>query len=70
MLEESIGLRVQRYKKSSEKMSMPKDIFLRPYDNLPIYGGLNKSKNTFGGFSEPRNGKIEPHRQLFIRNYR
>lgn len=30
----------------------------------------NKSKNTFGGFAEPRNGKIEPHRQLFIRNYR
>ena len=51
-------------------MSMPKDIFLRPYDNQPIYGGFNKSKNTFGGFSEPRNGKIEPHRQLFIRNYR
>lgn len=49
-------------------MSMPKDIFLRPYDNLPIYGGFNKSKNTFGGFAEPRNGKIEPHRQLFIRN--
>ena len=27
MLEESIGLWVQRYKESSEKMSMPKDIF-------------------------------------------
>lgn len=31
-------------------MSMPKDIFLRPYDNQPIYGGFNKSKNTFGVF--------------------
>lgn len=51
-------------------MSMPKDIFSAAYDNLPIYGGFNKSKNTFGVFSEPRNGKIEPHRQLFIRNYR
>ncbi len=44
--------------------------FLRFYDNLPIYRGLNKSKSTFLGLSEPRNGKIEPHRQLFIRNYR
>ena len=25
-------------------------IFLRPYDNLPIYGGFNKSKSTFGVF--------------------
>ena len=25
--------------------------FLRSYDNLPIYGGLNKSKSTFVGFA-------------------
>ena len=67
---ESMGLRVQRYKKIFRKMSMPKDIFSAALRQLPIYGGFNKSKNTFGGFSEPRNGKIEPHRQLFIRNYR
>ena len=38
-------------------MSMPKDIFLRSYDNLPIYGGFNKSKNTFGGFVELKTAK-------------
>lgn len=31
--------------------------FLRPYDNLPIYGGFNKSKSTFGGFAEPKTAK-------------
>ena len=55
--EDSIGLRVQRYKKIFRKMSMPKDIFLRSYDNLPIYGGFNKSKNTFGGFVELKTAK-------------
>lgn len=31
--------------------------FLRPYDNLPIYGGFNKSKSTFGGFAELKTAK-------------
>ena len=55
--EDSIGLRVQRYKKSSEKCRCLKIFFLRPYDNLPIYGGFNKSKNTFGGFAELKTAK-------------
>ena len=38
-------------KKSSEKCRCLKIFFLRPYDNLPIYGGFNKSKSTFGGFA-------------------
>ena len=52
-----MGLWVQRYKKSSEKCRCLKIIFLRPYDNLPIYGGFNKSKNTFGGFAELKTAK-------------
>jgi hypothetical protein len=52
-----MGLWVQRYKKIFRKMSMPKDFFLRPYDNLPIYGGFNKSKSTFGGFAELKTAK-------------
>ena len=55
--EDSIGLRVQRYKKSSEKCRCLKIFFLRPYDNLPIYGGFNKSKSTFGGFAELKTTK-------------
>lgn len=31
--------------------------FLWPYDNLPIYGGFNKSKNTFAGFAELKTAK-------------
>ena len=31
--------------------------FLRSYDNLPIYGGFNKSKSIFGGFAEPKTTK-------------
>ena len=31
--------------------------FLLFYDNLPIYGGLNKSKSTFGGFAKPKTEK-------------
>ena len=38
-------------KKSSEKCRCIKIFFLQPYDNLPIYGGLNKSKSTFGVFA-------------------
>ena len=49
--EDSIGLQVQRYKKSSEKCRCLKIFFLQPYDNLPIYGGFNKSKSTFGVFA-------------------
>lgn len=30
---------------------------LRSYDNLPIYGGFNKSKSTFGGIAEPKTAK-------------
>ena len=44
-------------KKSSEKCRCLKIFFLRPYDNLPIYGGFNKSKNTFGGFAELKTAK-------------
>ena len=55
--EDSIGLRVQRYKKNSEKCRCLKIFFLRSYDNLPIYGGFNKSKNTFGGFAELKTAK-------------
>ena len=34
-------------------------IYFRPlYDNLPIYGGFNKSKNTFGGFAELKTAKL------------
>ena len=44
-------------KKSSEKCRCLKIFFLRPYDNLPIYGGFNKSKSTFGGFAELKTAK-------------
>ena len=44
-------------KKSSEKCRCLKIFFLQPYDNLPIYGGFNKSKNTFGGFAELKTAK-------------
>ena len=47
----TVGLWVQRYKKYSEKCRCLKIFFLRSYDNLPIYGGFNKSKSTFGGFA-------------------
>ena len=43
--------------------------FLQSYDNLPIYGGFNKSKSSFGVFVGSKSCKIEPHRQLFTRNY-
>lgn len=42
--------------------------FLRSYDNLPIYGGFNKSKSNFWRFCRTKNDKIEPHRQFSIRN--
>ena len=44
-------------KKSSEKCRCLEIFFLRSYDNLPIYGGFNKSKNTFGGFAELKTAK-------------
>ena len=46
-------------------------IFLRPYDNLPIYGGLNKSKSTFLWVLPNQNPTIRTTSTTFIiRNYR
>lgn len=38
-------------------MSMPNDIFSAALRQPPIYGGFNKSKNSFGGFAELKTAK-------------
>ena len=67
---ESMGLRVQRYKKIFRKMSMPKDIFSAGLRQPAYLWRFQQVKEHFWRFFRTQIGKIEPHRQLFIRNYR
>mgnify|MGYP004511833579 CR=1 FL=1 len=51
-------------------MSMPKDIFSAGLRQPAYLWRFQQVKEHFWRFFRTQIGKIEPHRQLFIRNYR